>query len=115
MSQFEEFIKRLDHADDDYWADVLSDEARKIIDSAPEVLLSAVLEHYQAWPENRLEHLAYLLGEGVSELEEQLILLLQQSKYESVVSRAKEAAIELETTRKGCRANKHAAVLDKSR
>lgn len=98
MSKIEELVSLLDHPDDNYWGDILSDEARVIIDSDPELLLGKVLEQWQEWPENRLEHLAYLLGEGVSGIEEQLINVLHRSKYKSVVFRAQEAVIELQST-----------------
>ncbi|OZG71066.1 hypothetical protein BTA51_23480 [Hahella sp. CCB-MM4] len=99
MSKFEKLVRLLDHPDDNYWGDILAGEAREIIDSDPEVLLSFILEQWESWPENRLEHLAYLLGEGVSNVEEKLIIALHGSKYKSVVFHAKEAVIELESTR----------------
>jgi hypothetical protein len=98
MSDIEELINFLDHPDDNYWGDILCDDARAIIDKDPELILTKVIQQWEDWPENRLEHLAYLLGEGLSEVETSLIRALHQSKYKSVVFRAKEAFIELGST-----------------
>ncbi len=97
MNDIEVLIKLLDHPENDYWSDVLCDDARAVIDRNPEMILSDVLQQWEDWPESRLEHLAYLLGEGLSEVEKALVEALHKSKYESVVFRAKEAVIELES------------------
>ncbi|MBU2705300.1 hypothetical protein KCM76_04870 [Zooshikella marina] len=98
MNDIEELVKLLDHPDDNYWGDILCDDARAVIDHNPEMILGEVLQTWEEWPENRLEHLAYLLGEGLSEVEKDLIEALHKSKYQSVTFRAKEAVIELEST-----------------
>lgn len=98
MNDIEELIKLLDHPDDNYWGDILCNDARAAIDCNPEVILGEILETWKEWPENRLEHLAYILGEGLSKVEKDLIEALHKSKYKSVVFRAKEAVIELEST-----------------
>jgi hypothetical protein len=69
-----------------------------VIDSNPEMILGEVFQKWEEWPENRLENLAYLLGQGLSEIEKDLIEALLKSKYKSVIFRAKEAVIELEST-----------------
>ncbi len=97
MNDIEILIKLLDHPENDYWSDILCDDARAVIDRNPEMILSDVLQQWEDWPENRLEHLTYLLGEDMSEVKKALIEALHKSEYESVVFRAKEAVIELES------------------
>ncbi len=94
MSDFDLLVDLLDHPDDDFWGDVLSSEAREIIDTNIDEILSLVLASWREWPENRLEHLAYLLGESNSQVEKVLVYELLQSHYESVVFRAIEAVSE---------------------
>lgn len=98
MNDVEELIRLLDHPDDNYWGEILCDDARAVIDRNPEMILGEVLQKWEEWPENRLEHLAYLLGEGLSDVEKDLVEALHKSKYRSVTFRAKEASIELECT-----------------
>ncbi|SFM22467.1 hypothetical protein [Marinobacter zhejiangensis] len=107
MNTIEELIRLLDYLDDDYWSDVLCGDARTIIDRDPELIMSNVLQQWEDWPENRLEHLTYLLGEGRSEVEKLLIENLQRSKYKTVVFRAKEALIEMESTHSEALGVKH--------
>ena len=94
MSDLNQLIELLDHPDDNYWGDVLSSEAREIIDRNIDEILAPVLGCWHQWPENRLEHLAYLLGDSPSETEKKLVYELLNSQYESVVFRAQEAAYE---------------------
>ena len=91
----ERLVRLLDHPDDDYWSDVLSSEARALIDRNVDEMLPQVISCWRQWPEHRLEHLAYLLGEGTSQVEALLIQELLQSPYDDVVYRAKEAAKQL--------------------
>lgn len=94
MDELNQLIKLLDHPDDDFWGDVLSCEAREMIDADIDGVLMQVLGCWHQWPENRLEHLAYLLGDSPSEIEKKLVYELLTSQYESVVFRAREAAYE---------------------
>lgn len=94
MNDLDQLIELLDSPDNDYWGDVLSSEARGIIDKNIDEILLPILYCWQQWPENRLEHLAYLLGESRSEIEKKLVYELLNSQYESVAFRAREAASE---------------------
>lgn len=94
MDNLSLLIDLLDSPDNDYWGDVLSCEARGIIDKNSEEIMLSILDCWQQWPENRLEHLAYLLGNNSSEVEKKLIFELLNSQYESVAFRAREAASE---------------------
>ena len=94
MNDLGQLIELLDSPDNDYWGDVLSSEARGIIDKNIDEILLPILHCWQQWPENRLEHLAYLLGESRSEIEKKLVYELLNSQYESVAFRAREAASE---------------------
>jgi hypothetical protein len=97
MNDLNQLVELLDHPDDNYWGDVLSSEAREIIDKNIDGILSSVLNCWRQWPENRLEHLAYLLGDSPSEVERKLVYELLDSQYESVAFRAREAAHEFES------------------
>lgn len=99
MSQLEELIALLDLHDTDYWYDYASCRAREIIDRNPTGILSEVLDCWTQWPENRTEHLAYLLGDNTYDIEKKLINALQHSPYESVVYRANEAASAIRESR----------------
>lgn len=83
-------VSLLDLVDGDYWSDVASSEARSLIDQDPQKLLSEIFPFLNQWPENRLEHLAYILGEGDSPIEEEILIHLSTSIYPSVSLRARE-------------------------
>jgi hypothetical protein len=84
-------ISLLDLPDDsNYWSDVACCEARALIDQDSESLLNEIFEVCEHWPENRQEHLAYILGEGVSPCESKILVHLSKSVYLSVAFRARE-------------------------
>lgn len=87
-------INELDVPDTDYWYDSGCDFARKIIDEAPEAFIISILNVWRKWPDERQEHLAYILGEGTSTKELELIKQMLTSPCDDVVFRAKEALIE---------------------
>lgn len=95
MSRLNELIRLLDLPDADFWYDVASCWATDIIYSDTDEILSEVSDCWPKWPEERIEHLAYILGGADSEIERKLIYALQKCQYPSVVYRANEAALEL--------------------
>ena len=84
----------LDMADSDYWYDEGCEIPRSIIDENIDDIFPWLLQEWFKWSENAQEHLAYILGEGESDLELKLIKEMLHSEYESVVYRAKEALVE---------------------
>lgn len=87
----ENLIRLLDLHDNDYWYDEACNEARQIIDSAPEAIFALILKEWHDWPEERQQHLIYVLGEGNSPLEAQLIVEMLESDNMEIASLAKEA------------------------
>lgn len=84
----------LDVPDTDYWYDSGFEIARTFLDESYDELLVALLKEWKEWPEHIQENLAYILGEGSSLKEIELINALIGSKYEAVVYRANEALLE---------------------
>lgn len=87
-------INELDVPDTDYWYDLGCDFARKIIDEDPEAFIISILNEWRTWPEARQVHLAYILGEGTSTQELELIKQMITSPCDELVFTAKEALIE---------------------
>ena len=92
MGEFERSVELLDYPESDLWSDILACEARAIIDNDIHQMISLVLACWRQWPEHRLEHLAYVLGESAAPLEQRVIDELLESPYPSVIARAIEAA-----------------------
>jgi hypothetical protein len=88
---FQKLIALIDLPDDDYWYDLACAEARDIIDLHCEEVLSAARAEWRSWTALRQEHLAYILGEGNSTVEAELVIDLTNSDYSDVRSRAMEA------------------------
>ncbi|MGW8391382.1 hypothetical protein [Pseudoduganella sp. HUAS MS19] len=84
-------IQHLDLPDADYWYDVACSEARSILDVDSQVLLPQILAQWRSWPEMRQEHLAYILGEGTSEIERQILDEMAQLPDSEAAFRAREA------------------------
>jgi len=95
MNNLDKLVKLLDYLDGDYWSDVLSQEARAVIDRDVDQILTLVAANWMAWPEHRLAHLAYVLGESTSPVERQLVQELLKSPFEDVVFKARERARQL--------------------
>lgn len=87
-------INLLDVPDTDYWYDSGCKIARTCLDEHQEEFLVIILNEWKKWPEPIQEHLAYILGEGKSHKELEIINALLNSDYDDVVYRAKEAIIE---------------------
>ena len=90
----QQLIKFLDIENTDYWSDYGSDMARKLIDENTDQIFTLILSEWRKWPKIRQEHLAYILGEGYSNKEFELIKEMMSSEYNDVVYHAKEALID---------------------
>lgn len=86
-------IKYLDTPDNDYWYDSISDIARNLIDENCEYIFPLLLAEWSSWPATRQEHLAYILGEGNSTQEIELINTMLFSPYKEVVFRVRESLV----------------------
>jgi len=86
-----EVINLLDLPDEDYWYDEGSSQARTLIDGEGQTLLPRIAEVWSTWPELRQTHLAYILGEGSSSLEREILELMALSKSPEVSFRARES------------------------
>ncbi len=91
-----ELVSYLDQPDNDLWYDDGCVIARNIIDDNEPAILAGISKEFESWPSARQEHLAYILGEGLSEIELDIINKMLRSKYKGVVFRAKEALIEFQ-------------------
>lgn len=87
----ERLVELLDLPDADYWSDVGCAEARAIIDADPQSALSEIESQWRSWPEPRLEHLAYILGEGPHPFEKEILLEMARSGAPSLEMSAREA------------------------
>ena len=87
----ERLVELLDIPDSDYWSDVGCVEARSIIDADPQLVIREIESQWKSWPEPRLEHLAYILGEGAHSLEKEVLLELARSSFPGVAMSAREA------------------------
>ena len=90
------FKNILDLPDTDYWYDVGCCEARGILDRGDKDFWIAILEELLLWSELRMTHLAYILGEGASDIELSLIKKLFLSQNSEVLFCAREALNEFE-------------------
>jgi len=91
MAVLKKLTLLLDLPDSDFWYDVASCEARSILDDGGEAFLSQVLAEWLAWPEMRQEHLAYILGEGPSPIEKQILEEMACLPRSDVAFRARES------------------------
>ena len=87
----DELIELLDLPDSDVWYDHGCTLARQIIDGNCTAILDEIIRVWRSWPENRLIHLAYVLGDSALPSELSLIHDLMKSDSEDIVFRAKEA------------------------
>jgi hypothetical protein len=86
-----ELIELLDLPDSDVWYDNGCTLARKIIDGNCTIILDEIIRVWRSWPENRLIHLAYVLGDSTQLSELSLIHDLMSSDNRDIVFREKEA------------------------
>ncbi|WP_227816875.1 hypothetical protein [Nitrogeniibacter aestuarii] len=89
MSAIDKLTTYLDLVDNDYWHDVACLDARRVIDTNGIDLLERIFVCCAQWPENRLEHFAYIL-DGGTEVEIRLLRMLAESEFSSVAFRARE-------------------------
>jgi hypothetical protein len=87
-SALDRFVSLLDLPDSDYWFDVGSSEARAFIDVSPQSLLQEVALAWRTWAVHTQEHLAYILGEGTSETELEILREMEKSSSTDVAMRA---------------------------
>ena len=90
MKTLDCLILLLDLPDSDYWYDVACCEARSILD-CDETLLLQILVDWKEWPEIRQEHLAYILGDGPSVIEKQILEEMAQLPASDTAFRARES------------------------
>ena len=90
----QELYNLLDLPDSDYWFDSGCEIARNLINENRDEIFILLKSVWREWPAVVQEHLVYILGEGSSERELELIEDMVSSKYESVVYRSKEALID---------------------
>jgi len=94
--QYTQFFAYLDLPDLDYWYDEGAGIAREMLDQSSDQIFDQLLIVWRKWPVNRQEHLAYILGEGDSLKEKNLILDMRTSSNKGVKFRAEESLNEFE-------------------
>ncbi|MFO1367957.1 MAG: hypothetical protein U1F46_03105 [Marinagarivorans sp.] len=96
MKPLNTLISLLDKPDDEIWGNVWSDDAFELLRKEHAFLFPIIIQEWKLWPENRQEHLAFLLGSTGTPDEKALIVAMLGATYSSVRKRAKEALEEFE-------------------
>ena len=84
-------LDALNLPDNDIWYDDGCDYARSLMDAEAPYIFTELLEHWKTFSELQQEHLAYILDEGSSELEDSLIRDMMSSPSKEVSFKAWEA------------------------
>ena len=87
----DELIGLLGLPDTDYWADIGSVDARAIIDKESHALLPLLLAEWPTYSANVQENLAYILGDGESQAEREILIGMSKSDNFDVACRAHES------------------------
>ncbi|WP_431286914.1 hypothetical protein [Roseateles chitinivorans] len=91
---YEKFLSLLDRPDDEAWGLVWSEDAATLLKLHHHEFLPTIRAQWRGWSNNRLDHLAFLLGSTGTAEEELLIVELLGAADANVVSRAREAREE---------------------
>lgn len=83
----------------DFWYDIGSEDARKLLDQGGEPLLEQILVLLPNWNLLQQEHLAYILGGSNSHAEMKLLDILCGSSSSEVAFRARESIRNIHTRR----------------